>query len=103
MSYDVVVIGAGVFGVWIAYKFRLSGAAVLLVDSYGPGNSRASSGGESRVSDFLLFEAAYAELAFLPVMWPDFDEAHLSEAVRHYQGIERRFGLTGEQVAGPGA
>jgi undecaprenyl diphosphate synthase len=57
-------------------------------------------GGESRVSDFLLFEAAYAELAFLPVMWPEFDEAHLQAAVARYQGIERRFGLTGEQITG---
>jgi len=59
-------------------------------------------GGESRVSDFLLFEAAYAELTFLPVMWPDFDEAHLSSAVARYQGIERRFGLTGEQITAAG-
>jgi len=59
-------------------------------------------GGESRVSDFLLFEAAYAELTFLPVMWPEFDETHLSAAVARYQGIERRFGLTGEQVAATG-
>jgi sarcosine oxidase len=49
MSYDVVVIGAGVFGVWTAYKLRLEGATVLLIDAYGPGNSRASSGGESRI------------------------------------------------------
>ena len=49
MSYDVVVVGAGVFGVWTAYKLRLEGANVLLLDAYGPGNSRASSGGESRI------------------------------------------------------
>ena len=49
MGYDVVVIGAGVFGVWTAYKLRLKGATVLLIDAYGPGNSRASSGGESRI------------------------------------------------------
>ncbi len=47
--FDVAVIGAGAFGAWTAYKLRCSGANVLLVDSYGPGNSRASSGGESRV------------------------------------------------------
>jgi monomeric sarcosine oxidase len=49
MSYDVAVIGAGVFGVWTAHQLSLNGAAVLLLDSYGPGNSRASSGGETRI------------------------------------------------------
>lgn len=49
MTYDVAVIGAGVFGAWTAYQLRLAGKSVLLVDSYGPGNSRASSGGESRI------------------------------------------------------
>ena len=49
MSYDIAVIGAGVFGAWTAYNLRLHGASVVLLDSYGPGNSRASSGGESRV------------------------------------------------------
>src|SRR6185436_18883408 len=49
MTYDVAVIGAGVFGAWTAYKLRLTGASVLLIDAYGPGNSRASSGGESRM------------------------------------------------------
>jgi sarcosine oxidase len=49
MTYDVAVIGAGVFGAWTAYNLRLQGATVVLLDSYGPGNSRASSGGESRV------------------------------------------------------
>ena len=49
MKYDVVVVGAGVFGAWTAYRLRLDGASVLLLDSYGPGNSRASSGGESRI------------------------------------------------------
>jgi monomeric sarcosine oxidase len=49
MTYDVAVVGAGVFGAWTAYQLRLQGASVLLLDAYGPGNSRASSGGESRV------------------------------------------------------
>ena len=48
-AYDVAVIGAGVFGAWTAYSLRRAGARVLLVDAYGPGNSRASSGGESRI------------------------------------------------------
>src|SRR5690349_10225973 len=49
MTYDVAVIGAGVFGAWTAYQLRRAGASVLLIDAYGPGNSRASSGGESRM------------------------------------------------------
>src|SRR6185369_5291962 len=49
MTYDVAVIGAGVFGAWTAYQLRLAGMSVLLIDAYGPGNSRASSGGESRM------------------------------------------------------
>lgn len=48
-TFDVVVVGAGVFGAWTAYQLRQAGAEVLLVDAYGPGNSRASSGGESRI------------------------------------------------------
>ncbi|MDQ1639285.1 MAG: hypothetical protein QOF62_2624 [Pyrinomonadaceae bacterium] len=46
---DIAVIGAGVFGAWTAYQLRRAGADVLLVDAYGPANSRASSGGESRI------------------------------------------------------
>jgi len=48
-NYDVAVIGAGVFGSWTAYCLRKSGASVALIDAYGPANSRASSGGESRI------------------------------------------------------
>ena len=55
-------------------------------------------GGESRVSDFLLLEAAYAELLFLPIMWPDFTPDALRNAVESYVSRERRFGLTSEQV-----
>jgi undecaprenyl diphosphate synthase len=55
-------------------------------------------GGERRVSDFLLFESAYAELYFLPIMWPDFNAKALKDAFGFFGGRERRFGLTGEQV-----
>ena len=48
-SYDFAVIGAGVFGAWTAHYLRRSGATVALLDAYGPANSRASSGGETRV------------------------------------------------------
>jgi sarcosine oxidase len=48
-SYDFAIVGAGVFGAWTAHFLRRSGASVLLLDAYGPANSRASSGGETRV------------------------------------------------------
>ena len=48
-SYDFAVIGAGVFGAWIAYRLRKAGYSVALLEAYGPGNSRSSSGGESRI------------------------------------------------------
>jgi undecaprenyl diphosphate synthase len=48
--------------------------------------------GEQRLSNFLLWQAAYSELVFLPVYWPDFDRAALESAIREYQQRERRFG-----------
>jgi monomeric sarcosine oxidase len=48
-GFDVAVVGAGAFGAWTAWHLRRAGRRVLLVDAYGPGNSRASSGGETRV------------------------------------------------------
>jgi monomeric sarcosine oxidase len=48
-AYDVAVVGAGSFGAWAAWHLRQAGKTVLLVDGYGPGNTRASSGGESRI------------------------------------------------------
>jgi undecaprenyl diphosphate synthase len=56
-------------------------------------------GGERRLSDFLLWEAAYAELIFLDRMWPDFDAADLAAAVREFEARERRFGGLLEVVA----
>ncbi len=48
-AYDVAVVGAGVFGAWIAYRLQQAGRRVALLDAYGPGNARASSGGQTRV------------------------------------------------------
>jgi sarcosine oxidase len=48
-TFDVAVVGAGVFGAWTAYQLQNAGAEVVLLDAYGPGNSRSSSGGESRM------------------------------------------------------
>lgn len=56
-------------------------------------------GGERRISNFLLYGLAYAELHFADVLWPDFSEADLYAAVASFQQRERRFGLTSNQVA----
>ena len=56
--------------------------------------------GERRISNFLLWQAAYAELHFSDILWPDFREMELLAAIADFQGRERRFGLTGSQLAG---
>ena len=55
-------------------------------------------GGEQRISNFLLWQLAYTELYFTPVLWPDFDHAQFELALRSFAGRERRFGMTGEQI-----
>ena len=55
-------------------------------------------GGEQRISNFLLWQLAYTELYFTPTLWPDFDRAQFETALRSYAGRQRRFGQTGEQV-----
>ena len=55
-------------------------------------------GGELRVSNFLLWQIAYSELYFCDTYWPDFDEDDLHDAIRSYQSRQRRFGKTEEQV-----
>ncbi|GGY25603.1 polyprenyl diphosphate synthase [Paludibacterium paludis] len=55
-------------------------------------------GGEQRISNFLLWQLAYSELYFTDKLWPDFDGVALEEAVGSYQGRERRFGRTSEQL-----
>ena len=52
--------------------------------------------GEERISNFLLWQAAYTELYFTPVFWPDFDREHLYEAIRDFQKRSRRFGAIAE-------
>jgi undecaprenyl diphosphate synthase len=54
--------------------------------------------GEMRVSNFLIWQGAYAELYVTPTYWPDFDETELQKALDHYAARERRFGLTAEQM-----
>lgn len=55
--------------------------------------------GEYRISNFLLWQIAYAELYFTPVLWPDFTKDHLYEALTAFQNRERRFGKTSEQLS----
>ena len=55
-------------------------------------------GGEMRISNFLLWQAAYSELFFSDRLWPDFDEAALDEAIAAYAARERRFGRTSDQI-----
>lgn len=55
-------------------------------------------GGEERISNFLLWQLAYAELYFTPTLWPDFDTAEFDKAIASFQQRERRFGRTSEQL-----
>jgi undecaprenyl diphosphate synthase len=56
------------------------------------------SGGEERVSNFLLWQLAYTEFYFTDVLWPDFDQALMQKAIDSFKGRQRRFGHTGEQI-----
>lgn len=56
-------------------------------------------GGEQRISNFLLWQTAYSELYFSDALWPDFDSAELQKAIDDFAGRQRRFGQTGEQIA----
>jgi undecaprenyl diphosphate synthase len=55
-------------------------------------------GGEQRISNYLLWQLAYSELYFTDTLWPDFDAAALDVAIQSYRSRERRFGRTSEQV-----
>ena len=57
-------------------------------------------GGEQRISNFLLWQSAYAELYFTNVLWPDFDEIEINAAMNWYEERTRRFGMTTEQIEG---
>ena len=55
-------------------------------------------GGENRISNFLLWQSAYTELYMIDVFWPEFREKELLNSIYDYQSRQRRFGRTGEQV-----
>ena len=87
-NYDVAVIGAGVFGAWTAYHLRRSGQTVALLDAYGAANSRASSGGESRVirmgygADEIYTRWAMRSLS----LWQEFSR-QVEEPLFHRTGV----------------
>jgi len=56
-------------------------------------------GGEQRISNFLIWQLSYSELYFIDTLWPDFSETSLDEALSWYAGRQRRFGKTGQQIA----
>ncbi|HWR88549.1 MAG TPA: polyprenyl diphosphate synthase [Acidiferrobacterales bacterium] len=57
-------------------------------------------GGEQRISNFLLWQLAYTELYFTPVLWPEFDRSQFNQALASFASRQRRFGQTGDQVEG---
>lgn len=75
------------------------GAAVSLADVPAP-DLFIRTGGEIRISNYLLWQLAYTELYFTDTLWPDFSDAELGKALDFYAGRQRRFGQTGEQVEG---
>jgi undecaprenyl diphosphate synthase len=77
---------------------ELSFGEALCTNKLPPLDLVIRTSGEQRLSNFLLWEVAYAELYFTDTMWPDFKRADLMDAIATYQGRERRFGLTSDQV-----
>lgn len=78
--------------------FRRELAVAICADSVPDLDLLIRTGGEQRISDFLLWEAAYAEFVFSPRMWPEFDGADLAAAVAEFQHRERRFGAAREKA-----
>ncbi|MCX6189811.1 MAG: isoprenyl transferase [Bacteroidetes bacterium] len=70
----------------------------LSTASFPPPDLMIRTSGEHRISNFLLWELAYAEFYFTDTLWPDFRKEHLYEAILEYQKRERRFGKTSEQI-----
>ncbi|MGI9246598.1 MAG: undecaprenyl diphosphate synthase family protein, partial [Steroidobacteraceae bacterium] len=80
---------------------RLFAAALQLHDAPEP-DLFIRTGGERRISNFLLWNLAYSELYFCDTLWPDFDDAELDRALEYFRRRERRFGLTTAAQAGTG-
>src|SRR6267143_4810964 len=81
-TYDVAVVGAGVFGAWTAYQLQRTGKRVVLIDAHGPGHSRSSSGGESRImrmgygADEIYTRSAQRALQLWQELFARINEAH---------------------------
>jgi undecaprenyl diphosphate synthase len=80
---------------------RILGSALALGDCPDP-DLFIRTGGEHRISNFLLWNLAYTELYFTEMLWPDFDSQALDSALEWFAGRERRFGMTTEQLQGGG-
>ena len=74
-------------------------AARVALAELAPPDLLIRTGGDQRISNFLLWQLAYAELWFTDTLWPDLDAATLQRALDEFSGRERRFGLTGSQLA----
>lgn len=73
-------------------------AGQVMLGNSGDPDLFIRTGGELRISNFLLWQCAYTEFFFTPVLWPDFSPEVFDQAVAAYQSRQRRFGLTGEQI-----
>ena len=91
-----LVIAANYGGQWDITPEVL--AAEVCLSDLPPPDLFIRTGGEQRISNFLLWQLAYTELYFTDVLWPAFDEHKLDEALLWYANRQRRFGRTGEQV-----
>jgi undecaprenyl diphosphate synthase len=83
----------------LAEEFAETDLAPYLSLAYAPEPDLfIRTGGEQRISNFLLWQLAYTEMYFTDTLWPDFDNAAFDLAIASYQGRERRFGRTSEQL-----
>lgn len=83
---------------WNGFGDEADFTACLSTADYPDPDLFIRTGGEKRISNFLIWQLAYAELYFTDVLWPDFDEQHLNLAIDDFSARQRRFGMTGDQV-----
>lgn len=95
--WDIAQAAAGLAAQGIAITEISLGAALAMAHVPDP-DLLIRTGGEYRISNFLLWQVAYSELYFSPALWPDFDAAELDAAITEYARRERRFGQTSEQI-----